>query len=248
VRNFYKVLGIAATVDDKRIKSAFRRRAKSVHPDLNPGDKRAEQRFKELTQAYEVLRKTRARASYDAFLAERRSKVRRRVAGSAALMLSTFALTMGSAYLLLALGAQPGPPVRLSVPSTRLIHQAVVAVGLESADGAPHRVRLRALTPRGLNALEPEQPVEVPATGRVEAPLRVLRAGAPAGSRAGIVLLAGEVDGPLERTAVATADVEVAADRPWLPRLRAPLLALALALLASAVLIELRRLWLGPAA
>jgi hypothetical protein len=103
VRNFYKVLGIRSTADELRIKSAFRRRAKAVHPDLNPGDKQAEHQFRELTQAYEVLRNARARASYDAFLAERRSRVRRRVAGSGAVMVSTFILTLGSAYTVLAL-------------------------------------------------------------------------------------------------------------------------------------------------
>jgi len=102
VRNYYKVLGISCTADDRRIKSAFRRRAKALHPDLNPGDMRAEQRFKELTQAYEVLRNARARDSYDALLAGRRREVRRRFAASATLMVASFMLTMGSAYAVLA--------------------------------------------------------------------------------------------------------------------------------------------------
>jgi hypothetical protein len=69
--------------------------------------------------------------------------------------------------------------------------------------------------------------------------LRVVRAGAPPGSRAGIVVLAAEVDGPVERTAVATGGIELAPSSPWLPRLRAPLLVAALALLAAAVGREL---------
>lgn len=103
MRDFYKVLGISSTASDTRIKSAFRRRAKAFHPDLNPGNKRAEERFKQLTQAYEVLRNAGARASYDAFLTDRRSEVRRRFARSATLMVASFMLTMGSALAVLAL-------------------------------------------------------------------------------------------------------------------------------------------------
>jgi hypothetical protein len=147
--------------------------------------------------------------------------------------------TSQRAYLLLALGANPPPPVTVTVPDARVARHAVVPVRLRSADGAPHRVRLRALAPRGVHALEPDQPVTVPAGGSVDAPLRVLGAGAPAGSEAGLVVFASEVDGPLERTAVATGRVHIVAARPWLPRLRAPLLLLALGLLAAALAVEL---------
>jgi curved DNA-binding protein CbpA len=112
VRDLYKVLGIASTADDKRIKTAFRRRAKAFHPDLNPGNSRAEERFKELTEAYEVLRSAHARATYDAYRARRRSAVRRRVAGSAALMVASFALTLGSAFAVLAAVNDAGTPFR----------------------------------------------------------------------------------------------------------------------------------------
>jgi curved DNA-binding protein CbpA len=111
VRDFYKVLGIAATADDRRIKTAFRRRAKAFHPDLHPGDSRAEERFKELTEAYEVLRSAQARATYDAYRARRRSAARRRVAGSAALMAASFVLTLGSAFAVLAV-SDAGIPIR----------------------------------------------------------------------------------------------------------------------------------------
>jgi curved DNA-binding protein CbpA len=111
VRDFYKVLGIAATADDRRIKTAFRRRAKAFHPDLHPGDRRAEERFKELTEAYEVLRSAHARATYDAYRARRRSAARRRVAGSAALMAASFMLTLGSGFAVLAV-SDAGIPIR----------------------------------------------------------------------------------------------------------------------------------------
>jgi curved DNA-binding protein CbpA len=97
VRNLYKVLGIASTADDQRIKSAFRRRAMKTHPDLNPGSKHAEERFRELMQAYQVLRDAQMRAAYDGQLARRRSESRRRFVQSAAVMAATFLLTTTSA-------------------------------------------------------------------------------------------------------------------------------------------------------
>ena len=142
------------------------------------------------------------------------------------------------AYLLLALGANPPPPVHLRVPDARLVRYAEIPVHLESADGAAHRVRMRVLTPVGVNTLDPEVTVDVPAAGTAVAPLRVVRAGAAPGSRAGMVVLASEIEGPVERTAAATATVEVQSPSPWLPRARAPLLAAALALLAAAVAAE----------
>jgi hypothetical protein len=82
--------------------------------------------------------------------------------------------------------------------------------------------------------------VDVPAAGAVTAPVRLLRAGAPSGARAGVVVLAAETEGPLERTAVATGTAEVAAPpAPWLPRLRVPLVVAGLALLAAAAAVEL---------
>jgi hypothetical protein len=144
------------------------------------------------------------------------------------------------ASLLLALGANPAPSVRLTVPDVRLSRYATVPVRLESADGAAHRVRLRALAPQGVNVLPPGEPVEVPAVGVATATLRLVRAGAPGGTAAGIVVLAVEVESPVERSALATGRVEIVAPpAAWLPRLRASLLVMALALLAAAVGIEL---------
>jgi curved DNA-binding protein CbpA len=101
VRNLYKVLGIATTADDSRIKAAFRHRVKAVHPDLRPDSARADERFRELMQAYEVLRDGRARAAYDAHLARRRSEAKRRFVQSAAVMATTFMLTTGSAFVVM---------------------------------------------------------------------------------------------------------------------------------------------------
>jgi curved DNA-binding protein CbpA len=100
VRNLYKVLGIASTADDLRIKSAFRHRALTTHPDLHPGNDDAEERFRELMQAYAVLRDAKARAAYDEHLARQRSQARRRFVQSAAVMVATFVLTTSSAVFL----------------------------------------------------------------------------------------------------------------------------------------------------
>ena len=57
-RDLYEVLGISKTADEKTIKKAYRKLAKKYHPDMNPGDKTAEQKFKEVTEAYNVLSDT----------------------------------------------------------------------------------------------------------------------------------------------------------------------------------------------
>ena len=50
-RDYYEVLGVSKTASDSEIKSAYRKLAKKYHPDMNPGDKQAEQKFKEITEA-----------------------------------------------------------------------------------------------------------------------------------------------------------------------------------------------------
>ena len=54
-RDYYEVLGVERTADDAAIKRAYRQLAKKLHPDVNPGDKEAEEKFKEVNEAYEVL-------------------------------------------------------------------------------------------------------------------------------------------------------------------------------------------------
>jgi len=66
-RDYYEVLGLARTASDEEIKKAYRKVAMQHHPDRNPGDKEAESRFKEATEAYEVLREAEKRARYDQF-------------------------------------------------------------------------------------------------------------------------------------------------------------------------------------
>ena len=65
--DYYEMLGVARDVDDKGLKSAFRKLAMKYHPDRNPGDTESEIKFKELGEAYEVLKDPQKRAAYDRF-------------------------------------------------------------------------------------------------------------------------------------------------------------------------------------
>ena len=64
-RDFYEVLGVNRDADDKTIKSAYRKLAMANHPDRNPDDAAAEERFREASEAYEVLKDSQKRAAYD---------------------------------------------------------------------------------------------------------------------------------------------------------------------------------------
>ena len=66
MRSPYEVLGVAATASDAEIQSAYRKLAKKLHPDLNPGDKAAEERFKEVAAAYDLLSDADKRKRFDA--------------------------------------------------------------------------------------------------------------------------------------------------------------------------------------
>ena len=61
------MLGVGRSADEKEIKRAFRTLARKYHPDANPGNKEAEKKFKEISEAYEVLRDPEKRAQYDRF-------------------------------------------------------------------------------------------------------------------------------------------------------------------------------------
>ncbi|MGQ9927154.1 MAG: DnaJ C-terminal domain-containing protein [Chloroflexaceae bacterium] len=67
MKDYYQVLGVSRNASDQEIKQAYRRLARMYHPDINPGDKKAEARFKEINEAYEVLSDKEKREKYDRF-------------------------------------------------------------------------------------------------------------------------------------------------------------------------------------
>lgn len=66
-KDYYAVLGLTKGADEKEVKSAYRKLARKYHPDLNPNDAKAEAKFKEVAEAYEVLSDPEKRAKYDRF-------------------------------------------------------------------------------------------------------------------------------------------------------------------------------------
>ena len=65
--DFYELLGVTREADAAEIKKAFRKQALQYHPDRNPGDKQAEEMFKQCAEAYDVLSDTEKRARYDRY-------------------------------------------------------------------------------------------------------------------------------------------------------------------------------------
>ena len=72
--NPYHVLGVSQTADEDTIKKAYRKAAKECHPDTHPGDKRAEERFKKIGEAYRILSDKQKRKEYDAGAAQKEQK------------------------------------------------------------------------------------------------------------------------------------------------------------------------------
>src|ERR1700722_13403752 len=66
-QDYYELLGVSRTAGVKDIRAAYRKLARKYHPDLNPGDKTAEEKFKQIQEAYDVLSDTKKRQVYDQF-------------------------------------------------------------------------------------------------------------------------------------------------------------------------------------
>src|SRR3954467_8636072 len=65
--DYYERLGVSRGADSEEIRQAYRKLARKYHPDLNPGDKSAEEKFKQIQEAYDVLSDTKKRQAYDQF-------------------------------------------------------------------------------------------------------------------------------------------------------------------------------------
>src|SRR6202521_4786730 len=66
-QDYYELLGVSRKVPQKEIRQAYRKLARKYHPDLNPGDKSSEEKFKQVQEAYDVLSDTKKRQMYDQF-------------------------------------------------------------------------------------------------------------------------------------------------------------------------------------
>ena len=64
-KDYYQILGISRNASPQDVRKAYRKLAMQYHPDRNPGDKQAEERFKEINEAYQVLSDSQKRAHYD---------------------------------------------------------------------------------------------------------------------------------------------------------------------------------------
>src|SRR5438105_12436733 len=66
-KDFYEILGVSKTASQDKVKKAYRKVAMQHHPDRNPGDKSAEEKFKEAAEAYEIVNDPDEKAQYDRF-------------------------------------------------------------------------------------------------------------------------------------------------------------------------------------
>ena len=66
-RDYYDILGLSKSASDSEIKSSYRKLAMKYHPDRNPGDKKAEEKFKEISESYEILKDPQKKAAYDQY-------------------------------------------------------------------------------------------------------------------------------------------------------------------------------------
>ena len=66
-RDYYDILGLSKSASESEIKSSYRKLAMKYHPDRNPGDKKAEDKFKEISESYEILKDPQKKAAYDQY-------------------------------------------------------------------------------------------------------------------------------------------------------------------------------------
>ena len=121
------------------------------------------------------------------------------------------------------------------------VHSEMLPILVRNLEGTRHRAWVRVTTPIGINALPARSEVDLEPGGSAIVETRILRGSAQREASHGIIVLAGIVDGPLERTVGTLGTVWIEPDRALMPRLRRPALIVALLLLLAAVALEFRR-------
>src|SRR5262249_11640565 len=136
MHELYQVLGVRSGAADEEIKTAFRRLAKQLHPDLHPGDADAARRLQDVLRAYETLSDRPSRMAYDASLANQRSMRRWRFRANAMTVVAVFALTVsvGLHWRLLSEMLLP-----IENPARLAGNEARTAM-LDNAEGVPSRL------------------------------------------------------------------------------------------------------------
>src|SRR5262245_11097636 len=133
MRDPYEILGVTAGAVDEEIKAAFRRLAKQLHPDLNPGNADAERQLQEVTRAHETLSHGPSRLAYDAGLAKQRSLRRWQYSAKATtLIVTALALTLTVTVLSRDLRQALLPPAE----PIRIADNATATAGLTKAESS----------------------------------------------------------------------------------------------------------------
>jgi curved DNA-binding protein CbpA len=154
----YDVLGVAASADRETIRTAYLNLAKEFHPDRNPDDPQAKQRFQQINQAYELLKDAEKRSAYDQVLAFIRADVRRRRWRAAVVAVASFALT-GTVSILVFLGPIPRQISALYAGGNGHLLSLGRSDGLPPAPGAPDFAEaLQAAASAGRNRWEQAPP------------------------------------------------------------------------------------------
>lgn len=164
-RDFYEVMGVPKNATEDEIKKAYRKLAKKYHPDLNPGDKEAEAKFKEVNEAYEVLSDKDKRARYDQF---GHAGVDPNFGGGAGggspftgdIDLGTFS-TASSAALAAAVRAVPIQTRRAAAAIRRVLSTSALKRRLRVAGRRFPLIRLKRARTAAVRGRERDQPVHV---------------------------------------------------------------------------------------